>query len=150
MEEKYLCYIITSNDSSKTYVGITNNLERRLRQHNGEIVGGAKYTKLGRPWRISALVTGFKDHQQVLQFEWALKYMTKNTKRYKITENKYRKYLTPTQVRGKALVKLVTKDKWTSNSLPSNQINLNIKWLNQYMIPDRYVLPPYVTEQREF
>jgi predicted GIY-YIG superfamily endonuclease len=150
METKYVCYIITSNDSSKTYVGITNNIERRIRQHNGELVGGAKYTKIGRPWKISALITGFDDHQQVLQFEWALKYMTKKTKRYKICENKYKKFYTPTQVRGKALVKLVNKEKWTSNSLPANMIQLKINWYNEYIIPERYTLPTYVGEIRQF
>lgn len=27
------------------YTGQTNNIEKRLKQHNGEIKGGAKYTK---------------------------------------------------------------------------------------------------------
>ena len=31
-------------------MGSTNNIERRLRQHNGDIVGGGKYTAKGRPW----------------------------------------------------------------------------------------------------
>jgi predicted GIY-YIG superfamily endonuclease len=150
MEEKYLCYILSSNDSSKTYVGITNNMDRRLRQHNGELVGGAKYTNIGRPWRISAIITGFENHQQVLQFEWALKYMTKTIKRYKISENKYRKYFTPTQVRGKALVKLINKEKWTSNSINANLVQLKINWYNEYIIPDKYKLPTYVSEMKQF
>ena len=27
-----------------TYIGATNNLKQRIRKHNGEIKGGAKYT----------------------------------------------------------------------------------------------------------
>ena len=40
----YIIYILYNTTSNKTYVGITNNPVRRLRQHNGELVGGAKYT----------------------------------------------------------------------------------------------------------
>jgi len=31
------------------YTGVTTNIIRRMRQHNGEIVGGAKYTAVRRP-----------------------------------------------------------------------------------------------------
>jgi putative endonuclease len=37
------------------YTGITNNLERRFKQHNGQIKGGAKYTRSKRP--VSLLYT---------------------------------------------------------------------------------------------
>ena len=44
----WYCYILR-NSSEKygklTYNGSTNNPYRRLRQHNQEIVGGARYTK---------------------------------------------------------------------------------------------------------
>ena len=44
MERNYIVYLLTNTHNKKTYLGITNNPERRLRQHNDEIIGGAKYT----------------------------------------------------------------------------------------------------------
>jgi structure-specific endonuclease subunit SLX1 len=44
MAENYCVYLLFNTNNNKTYVGITNNLTRRLRQHNGEIKGGARYT----------------------------------------------------------------------------------------------------------
>jgi predicted GIY-YIG superfamily endonuclease len=43
---EYLVYLLINTKNNCTYIGSTNNSIRRLRQHNGEIVGGAKYTKL--------------------------------------------------------------------------------------------------------
>ncbi len=31
------------------YTGVTRDLARRIRQHNGELVGGANYTRARRP-----------------------------------------------------------------------------------------------------
>jgi putative endonuclease len=42
----YIIYLLYNTNNNSTYVGITVNKERRIRQHNGELVGGAKYTKL--------------------------------------------------------------------------------------------------------
>lgn len=71
----YVCYCIRSTTTSKTYVGVTNNLERRLRQHNGEIKGGARYTSSGGPWTLAMLVGPFGTYQHALHFEWHWKHM---------------------------------------------------------------------------
>ena len=41
-------YVVVCFDNSY-YCGITKDLERRLKQHNGELKGGAKYTRGRRP-----------------------------------------------------------------------------------------------------
>jgi len=49
----WFVYVLKCADKT-FYTGITTNLERRLRQHNGEIIGGAKYTRSKRPCKIVA------------------------------------------------------------------------------------------------
>ena len=44
-------YVLLCADNS-LYCGITTNLEKRLKQHNGEIKGGAKYTRGRGPCRF--------------------------------------------------------------------------------------------------
>lgn len=66
-------YILQSLDEThpnRTYVGYTINLKQRLRKHNGEIKGGAKYTRVGRPYIIHGYVEGFADKSEALSFEW--------------------------------------------------------------------------------
>ena len=43
--ENYIVYLLINTSNNYTYLGITNNSERRLKQHNGELSGGAKYTR---------------------------------------------------------------------------------------------------------
>ena len=42
---EYIVYLLKNTCNNRTYLGITNNSKRRLRQHNCEIKGGAKYTR---------------------------------------------------------------------------------------------------------
>lgn len=71
--EPHFCYLLRSLNpkySRRTYVGYTINLNRRLRQHNGEIVGGAKKTSKARPWKMVGYVSGFPNSSKALSFEW--------------------------------------------------------------------------------
>lgn len=69
----WYCYALISNCKRYTYIGKTNDLRRRLRQHNGEIAGGARYTRKGRPWTHLLYVEGFETNSQALCFEWRWK-----------------------------------------------------------------------------
>ena len=46
----YFVYIIQCNDQT-LYTGITTNLDRRIKEHNGSKLG-AKYTKIRRPVKL--------------------------------------------------------------------------------------------------
>ena len=71
--ENWYCYIIANG--RHTYNGSTNDLRRRLRQHNGEITGGARATsRVGPGWRYVAVLGGFTDHVNALQCEWRIKH----------------------------------------------------------------------------
>jgi structure-specific endonuclease subunit SLX1 len=72
-ESFYACYMLLSlapRAKDRVYVGSTPNPFRRIRQHNGEIVGGAKKTLKWRPWEMVTLVHGFPNRTAALQFEW--------------------------------------------------------------------------------
>lgn len=69
-------YLLKEEDGNRTYVGATVDIYRRLRQHNGEISGGAKATS-GKAWKRVCYVTGFPHERAALQFEWAWKHRSK-------------------------------------------------------------------------
>jgi structure-specific endonuclease subunit SLX1 len=73
-------YLLVSTNGN-TYVGATVDLERRLRQHNKEIKGGAHATGMkvekGETWVRAAHIAGFPDWQAALQFEWRWKQLSR-------------------------------------------------------------------------
>ena len=48
-------YVLASTVRTVTYVGCTNDVPRRVRQHNGELSGGARFTQRWRPWELKAV-----------------------------------------------------------------------------------------------
>ena len=74
-------YLLVASDDSATYVGATIDPDRRLRQHNKEIQGGAHATGVkvakGLTWRRHCYVSGFPDWTAALQFEWRWKQLTR-------------------------------------------------------------------------
>jgi putative endonuclease len=67
--KKYYVYILECNDGS-LYTGSTNNLERRLKQHNDG--KGAKYTKMHRPVKIVYSAEA-KDKSSAFKEEYRIK-----------------------------------------------------------------------------
>jgi structure-specific endonuclease subunit SLX1 len=74
-------YLLVSTKGN-TYVGATVDLNRRLRQHNKEIKGGAHATGIkvaqGETWTRAAYISEFPDWQAALQFEWRWKQLSRN------------------------------------------------------------------------
>jgi len=96
MAPQNYCYILYNDQNNETYVGFTNNPERRLRQHNCEIAGGARFTtarhkKLGITWKFLRLITsGSPDFTKsvALSFEWHLKHAARISKRFRGPEGR--------------------------------------------------------------
>lgn len=61
------------NEKGRTYIGSTTNVNRRLRQHNREIVGGARSTRNHGPWRIYCYLSGFPNRSSACRWEKLLK-----------------------------------------------------------------------------
>jgi predicted GIY-YIG superfamily endonuclease len=87
MNKLWFNYLI-NNDKNKTYIGSTNNINRRIRQHNGEIKGGAKYTR-GCKWYYYCIIYTININKNIyLSREWYLKYIKRKNKYYGITSKK--------------------------------------------------------------
>ena len=109
--KEWVCYILQSESSpTSTYVGATVDMKRRIRQHNGEIKGGARRTRMRRPWNIFAIVSGFPDKISALQFEWRMHHPPnrKNSRGIKGRIN--------------SMNAIISLDKWTSKAVNSSEI----------------------------
>lgn len=110
MSESFVYLLVSTNGA--TYVGATIDLERRLRQHNKEIKGGAHATgikvALGETWTRAAHISGFPDWQAALQFEW----------RFKQLSRKLSMKMQPLERRLRALKQLIELPQSTSKAIP--------------------------------
>jgi structure-specific endonuclease subunit SLX1 len=106
----FFVYLLVSTNGN-TYVGATVDLNRRLRQHNKEIKGGAHATGVkvaqGEIWVRAAHVSGFPDWPAALQFEW----------RWKQLSRKYGVKVNPLEKRMNALKDLLALERPTSKAI---------------------------------
>lgn len=107
----FFVYLLESTSKS-TYIGATVDLDHRLRQHNGEIAGGAHATHIkvlqGHAWERVCHIRGFPDWKTALQFEWAFKHHSR----------KWPQKMYPLERRLRGLHALLQKDRATSTSIP--------------------------------
>lgn len=113
-------YLLLDTTETRTYVGATVNLSRRLQQHNGEKTGGAKSTK-GRQWNRICYIYGCPDWSATLQCEWKWKHLTKTSRG-----------ATPLHRRIKALITLLELERSTQKAIPfSDWLHTpSIQWEN--------------------
>lgn len=87
---KYYCYFLGQHNNwpGQTYNGYTVNLSRRLRQHNGEIKGGAWATtaKDKGAWSFIAVLTSdsWTSISRAMACEWNCRYPTRKKPRPKM------------------------------------------------------------------
>lgn len=75
----YVNYILYNTQNGTTYNGCTNDMAKRLRQHNGEISGGARSTRrFAGLWQVLAVVESptFTTKSAAMSFEWWIRYPT--------------------------------------------------------------------------
>lgn len=113
IEEKKECFVyLLVATNNNTYVGATVDVDRRLRQHNKEIKGGARATGMkvekGETWERVLYVSGFPSWSSALQFEW----------RWKQISRKLPVKIFPLERRLMALKQLLALDRATTKAIP--------------------------------
>jgi predicted GIY-YIG superfamily endonuclease len=130
--EPWSFYII--QNKGYTYAGVSPDPVKRLRKHNGELSGGAKYTQSKGPgWTHVCLVHGFQTKIQALQFEWAVKHVPPRDSGGLFN-------------RLKKLYIVFNKTNWTSKSPEASTVALQLEWkIPKPSILNELTLPLYIT-----
>jgi len=124
-------YIIVNNNCS--YAGVTPDLERRIKKHNGILSGGAKYTRSRGPnWSYVCTISGLHSKIDAMRFEWAVKHCA--PKSAKGIKNRIKK-----------LFLVLNKERWTTKSPLAKDINLEIIWINNEYLPGEYTIPDNIS-----
>jgi putative endonuclease len=80
--KKFFTYILKCSDNT-LYTGYTDDLEKRLKQHNGDLPGGSKYTRARRPAVIS-YTEEFTNKSDAMKREAEIKKMSRKEKSFLI------------------------------------------------------------------
>ena len=128
----FYVYLLESTNKS-TYVGATVDLDKRLRQHNKEIKGGAVATSSkvlnGEIWSYHCYVENFPAYNEALKFEWRWTQISRQIQ-------KTHPRLNPVEKRLEALKMLLNLDKSTTKAIPYSSWPSppEIVWENHEMI----------------
>ena len=108
----FYCYLLYTEEE-QTYIGATVDVERRLRQHNQEITGGARATRIrvgqGLIWKRACYIINLPEWRTALQIEWRWK---------QIGRTQCSHIRNPLDRRLYSLYLLLNLDKPTSKSIP--------------------------------
>lgn len=108
----FYCYMLYT-EKCQTYIGATIDPDRRLRQHNKEITGGARATGMrvnqGLSWTRACYITNIPEWRTALQIEWRWKQLGRT--QFKHIKN-------PIDRRLYSLKKLLSLEKPTEKAIP--------------------------------
>lgn len=128
------CYMLYTDDGH-TYIGATVDPDRRLRQHNQELSGGARATGMqvgrGLLWKRACYVV-LPEWRTALQFEWRWKQIGR-------TQCKFIK--NPIERRLRSLKVLLSLEKPTEQAIPYDAYpdKIEIVWDSEHL-KERYHL----------
>lgn len=145
-------YLLESSDHSRIYIGATVDLEKRLRRHNGDLVGGAKRTKRalkrGLIWSRVCSVSGFPTWRTALQFEYRFQRLYAKHRR---TQRKRNASFTPVSTALHVLQELMGFDRATKASLPYLEwpVPAKIRFTEPYAFLITRQLEPFIEQDIE-
>jgi len=144
----YYCYLLKSANEkcvNEAYIGFTDNPLNRIREHNGEIKGGAKKTSKKRPWSIELVISNFPNKILALMFEWSwqnpfeskfikdevnsedLSSCSSKSKHKKVTSKDKKTYYNSVEFKFNVLRIIMNSSFFKEISLKVNIFNVNIK-----------------------
>jgi len=136
----HVCYVLKSQTKPRTYCGYTNAFwQRRILAHNGLKTGGAKYTRVGRPYFPLFIVKGFRNKKEALHFEYGMKHTRLSSRGVKN--------------RLKCLNYMINKERWTKKCDLAKDIPLKVIWFDKEAFDESKLIlekPDYVTFHQDF
>lgn len=106
--------------TNRTYVGVTNNFDRRIAEHNSEKRGKQRKGALstcGRKWKPICIVSGFRTRTEALQLEYRMHHPKPS-----------QKGPDPQTRRVKNLCASLSRERFTCNAPPTKEMKLHVHW----------------------